>query len=150
MVRRTTKHGSLKLLETPGESIAKSPPFLSMLSSNPPKPQTHENRDIHTMHQIQVHIRKPQALQAQVQIFRHLPVERAPELRRDEDLLASADAGPEGPSQAGADFGFVLVAVRAVNVAVARLEGVVDRVRDGAGGGLPCSCGGGLACGRRI
>lgn len=89
--------------------------------------------------QVQIDIIQPEILQALIQRLLDLCVVRVPELAGDEDVLALADARGEGLCEAGADFGFVAVAVRAVDVAVAGLEGGFDGGFGDAGGGLPGS-----------
>lgn len=65
----------------------------------------------------------------------------SPDFAHDKDILALDDALVEGALEALAHFGLVAVAVRAVNQAVAHLEGVVDAFGDFAWRGLPSACG---------
>lgn len=89
------------------------------------------------MHQIQVHIIQPQALQAQVQILLYTALIRAPQLRRHENILALHLATLDGGCNSSSDFILVAIAVGRINVSVATVEGVLNSLCDFAGRRLP-------------
>jgi len=91
------------------------------------------------MHQKQIQIPHPQRPQTPLQPLLNPRMKRTPQLPRNKQLLPLHYAPAHNVRQRSADFVFILVAERAVDVSVAALDGVYNRRFDFAGRGLPGS-----------
>lgn len=91
------------------------------------------------VHQVQIEIIQLEQIQALLESLLDSGVECAPDLAGDEQLLPLHDATLDDVLDGLADLVLILVAVCAVNVPVATLNGVNDGSLDLSGGRLPCS-----------
>jgi hypothetical protein len=82
------------------------------------------------VHEVQIHIRRLQQIEALLQALLRACVERAPQLARDEEVLSLHDPARDDILQRLAHLILILVAERTVNVSVAALDGVDDRLLD--------------------
>jgi hypothetical protein len=91
------------------------------------------------MHKVQIYIRSLEHVQTLLQTLLSSGVECAPKLAGDEQILSLYNAPLDNILEGLADLIFVLVAESAVNVPVAALNGVYDRLLHFARGRLPRS-----------
>lgn len=89
------------------------------------------------MHQIQINIVQTQVLQGSLETLLDAGVVRAPQLGSDEQILALDNASVNGLLDTLADLVLIAIAQSAVNVAVARLNGVAHGASNLARRGLP-------------
>lgn len=94
------------------------------------------------MDQIHIQIIQLQLIQSVLeccQDVRFIAVTVVPQFGSDEQLLACANSGLDALAEGLADFALIGIGMRAVNVAIASLNGSADRILDMTGFALPRS-----------